>query len=143
MAYSNTISSWAFNDANAAGNWLGRQDQGPELDQARQQFATSVAQKDPESAMAWANAVTDDTKREFAVQQVYMQWKSKDADAANSALVETDVSEQKKAELLEMEAPKVTNTFGGYGAIRSSVTVEEVEGEKVLVETPLESDDPE
>lgn len=52
QAYSSTIASWAYSDPNAAGVWLGNQDQGVELDQARQQFANSVAQKDPESAIA-------------------------------------------------------------------------------------------
>ena len=75
QAYSSAVSSWAFNDPNAAGKWLGEQEQGPELDLARQQFATSITQKDPESAMAWANAVMEEKTRALAVQSVYMQWR--------------------------------------------------------------------
>ena len=135
MAYSNTISSWAFNDANAAGNWLGRQDQGPELDQARQQFASSVVQKDPVSAMAWADAITDDSKRVGAVQNVYMQWAGKDRAAADVALEGTNLSEDKITELKGMEIKASNHTLlHGYGAaaLGTRVTTEvEVTEEKV------------
>jgi cyanate lyase len=105
QAYASTISTWAHNDANGAGEWLGKQEQSPELDQARQQFANSVVQKDPESAMAWANAVSDEEKRSNAVQGIYLQWRANDEAAANAALSETDLSRDRIDALKGMEVP--------------------------------------
>ena len=103
QAYSNTISAWAKKDANAAGEWLGRQAQGPELDRALQKFATAVAEKDPESAMAWADTVSDESKRAEAVKEVYKYWVGRDKEAADAALAETQLSAEKIQELQSSE----------------------------------------
>jgi len=130
QAYVSTISSWANNDPNAAGEWLGKQEQGPELDQARRQFATSVVQKDPESAMAWADAIADDQKRSDAVQNIYIQWRSNDEAAANAAIEDLDLSAARLDELKAMEVPAAApdrgafNSFG-VGAAAGNVVVEE------------------
>lgn len=139
QAYANTVSSWAFSDANGAGEWLREQEQGPELDQARQQFANSVAQKDPLSAMAWANAVTDEGKRGQAVQGVYMQWRSSDPEAADAGLATTDLSAEKVAELKAMEVPKHPqhSTIFQTTQIRSTITSDETEAiQEAIQEVP-------
>ena len=134
QAYVSAISSWAHNDPNGAGEWLAEQHQGPELDQARQQFSTSVVQKDPESAMAWADAISDDTKRSQAVQNIYLQWRSKDEAGANAAINDLDLTAERLDELRAMEAPKTPtgtgmfNVYGaGVGATVSEVVVEDLE----------------
>lgn len=86
QAYSSAVAQWVHRDANAAGAWLGKQPQGPELDQARSTFASSIAGRDPESAMAWAKTITDGGQRQGAVSQVYQQWYRADAAAAETAL---------------------------------------------------------
>ncbi len=116
QAYASTISSWAYNDPNAAGEWLGKQEQGPELDQARRQFANSVVQKDPESAMAWADAIADDQKRSDAVQNIYIQWRSNDEAAANAAIDETDLSGRRMDEFKAMEVPAAAPDRGAFNS---------------------------
>ena len=130
-AYASSISTWAYNDPNGAGEWLAKQDQGADLDQARHQFSNSIAQKDPDSAMAWANAVKDEELRERAVKSVYMQWAGRDRDRAEAALSGSDLSAEKIEEIKAMEIPEVdTNTtlgvhFGAAagGMIESTTTV--------------------
>ena len=128
-AYSNAISSWAYNDPIGAGEWLAEQDQGPDLDGARRQFASSIAQKDPEGAMAWADSITADDDRTSAVQNVYTQWAGKDREAADVALEGTDLSAEKIAELKSMEiAPQTTHgilhSYGVGAAVGATVTTE-------------------
>jgi hypothetical protein len=131
QAYSNTISSWVNNDPNGAGEWLGNQDQGPELDAARQQFAQSVAGKDPESAMAWANAVIDAEKRTDAVRGVYQQWRGEDQEAADAALGETELSQEKIDELRAGEVPVHDALDGHLHSFEASIPAAEVEVEAV------------
>ncbi len=97
--YSTVIASWAHQDANAAGEWLGKQPQGPELDGARSIFATTVAGKDPESAMEWAKTITEENQRQAAVTGVYGTWKKKDAAAADAALARSGMPAQKVEEI--------------------------------------------
>jgi hypothetical protein len=84
--YQQIVSQWVNTDANKAGAWLGAQPQTPELDGARSIFATQVARQDPESAMAWAQTVTDENQRSGAVEQVFNTWKKKDEAAATASL---------------------------------------------------------
>jgi len=84
--YQQIVAQWVNTDANQAGAWLGAQPPSPDLDGARSHFATQVANRDPESAMAWAQTVTDDTQRSHTVEQVYNTWKKKDPAAATAAL---------------------------------------------------------
>ena len=130
QAYASTVSSWAFNDPNGAGEWLGRQEQSPELDQARQQFSNSVMQKDPESAMAWANAVSDEDQRSSAVQGIYFQWRAKDPAAADAALNQTDLSAERISELRAIENPQTNQGIQlsqPFGPGSPEVLVEETE----------------
>src|SRR5207253_2410044 len=45
--YNQIASQWAQSDVRAAGEWLTKQSQGPELDNARRTYATIVAGKEP------------------------------------------------------------------------------------------------
>jgi hypothetical protein len=86
QTYQQIVSQWVNADANKAGAWLGEQPQTPDLDGARFSFATQIAGRDPESAMAWANTVTEESQRTQAVEQVFNTWKKKDETAATAAL---------------------------------------------------------
>lgn len=107
--YQQIVSQWVNTDANKAGAWLGAQPQTPELDGARSSFATQVAARDPESAMAWANTVTEENQRSQAVEQVFTTWKKKDEAAATAALQSSGLSPE-KIESIRTGATKATST---------------------------------
>ncbi|RYD30009.1 MAG: hypothetical protein EOP86_20720, partial [Verrucomicrobiaceae bacterium] len=69
--YADIVGSWARMDTNAAGTWLSGQSQGPHLDDARQSFVGAASEKDPESAMAWAATITEESKRLSATTTAY------------------------------------------------------------------------
>ncbi len=96
--YATIIQTWAQQDPNAAGLWLGKQPQGPELDEARSSFAGFVQERDPESAMEWAKTITGEIQRATLVFGVYESWKKTNATAAEAALARSGIS----AEMLEL-----------------------------------------
>jgi hypothetical protein len=53
------VKEWAPREPNECGKWLGSLEPGPQLDRAMAAFAHTVAAKDPESAKAWAERITD------------------------------------------------------------------------------------
>lgn len=100
-AYSHIAAMWANQNPNAAGEWLGQQPQGPELDEARTVFAQTVASKDGESAIAWAKTITDPAQRVNSVQNVWKTWRKTDALAADAALQNAGLSAEKVQQLLQ------------------------------------------
>ena len=90
--YQQIVAQWVQADANKAGAWLGAQPPSPDLDGARSLFATQVANRDPESAMAWAQTVTDEDQRASTIGQVYKSWNKKDEAAATAALEASGLS---------------------------------------------------
>ncbi len=80
------INIWAQSDPNAAGKWLGRHDPGPVSDAARMTFARQVADLDPESALRWAETVSDATMRESTIDHVFAGWLVRDAKKADQFL---------------------------------------------------------
>ncbi|MES2708413.1 MAG: hypothetical protein V4726_17600 [Verrucomicrobiota bacterium] len=93
--YAAVVGPWARMDTNAAGTWLSAQPQGPHLDEARRSFVGAASERDPESAMAWAATITDEEKRVTATTTAYKAWKKKDAGAAESALANSGLSQEK------------------------------------------------
>jgi hypothetical protein len=86
---------WSQRDVSAAGEWLAKQSQGPELDMARGTYAKAAALSDPAAAMDWAKSITAEDQRASSVEQVYNAWKKKDAAAADAALNASGLSEEK------------------------------------------------
>ncbi len=103
--YQTIISAWANRDPNAAGEWLNAQPASPAQDGARSSFAMQVARRDPESAMEWAKTVSDESRRFSAVHNVYLQWRKKDADAADSALANSNLPTEKIEQILATPDP--------------------------------------
>lgn len=104
--YQTIVNGWANRDINAAGEWLNAQPPGPEQDGARSSFAMQVARRDPESAMEWAKSVQTDAQRFGAIRNVYSQWRRKDQDAADSALLNSGLPDEKIEEILKANPPK-------------------------------------
>ncbi len=80
------INVWAQQDPNAAGQWLATQPDGAGTDTARTTFARQVADLDPESALRWAETVSDAAARETTIDQVFSNWRSRNAAAASAFL---------------------------------------------------------
>ena len=80
------INVWAQQAPNDAGRWLAQQPPGPASDTARMTFARQVADLDPESALRWAETVSDATMREGTIDHVYKNWHLRDATAAATFL---------------------------------------------------------
>jgi hypothetical protein len=110
--YNRVAMQWAGQDARAAGEWLTKQPQGPELDSARSTYAMIVSQRDPAAAMDWARSVQDQDQRFQAVGQVYQTWRAKDAAAANAALAASGLPPDKLKEIHAMQPPAVTGAPG-------------------------------
>ena len=80
------INVWAQQDPNAAGIWLGGQTPGPASDAARMTFARQVADRDEESALRWAETVSDAQMRESTIDHVFANWRIRNPDEANAFL---------------------------------------------------------
>jgi RNA polymerase sigma factor (sigma-70 family) len=97
---------WAHNDPNAAGEWLGRLPAGPESDPARMTFARQVSDLDPESALRWAETISEAALRESTIDHVFGAWRARDGAAAQSFLQKATWPEERVARL----APPVAST---------------------------------
>jgi hypothetical protein len=91
---------WAHNDPNAAGEWLGTQPAGPGSDSARMTFARQVSELDPESALRWAETISEPSQRESTIDHVFSDWRARDAAAARSFLQKSNWPEERVARLV-------------------------------------------
>ncbi len=116
--YEMVASQWAYMDARAAGDWLTKQPQGPELDGARTSYARVIMQRDPAAALDWARSVQDEQKRTESVTSVYQLWRVKDAAAAEAALTAAGLPPALLKQIREApspEATKATPSVRSYG----------------------------
>ena len=107
--YDRVVMQWAQQDARAAGEWLTRQPQGPELDGARRTFARTVVSRDPPAAMDWARSVQDEGQRAESVGQVFNMWRAKDASAAEAALKTSGLPPEKVKQFMDAQPPEGTS----------------------------------
>lgn len=107
---------WANQNSRAAGEWLTRQPQGPELDGARQTFAYAVMGKDPAAAMDWAKSVQNEKRRAEAVEQIFQQWRAKDAVAAEAALGTVGLPQEQVQRLKDSKPPEKAGAAGSSGS---------------------------
>ncbi|MEM1296921.1 MAG: hypothetical protein AAGH89_16265 [Verrucomicrobiota bacterium] len=87
----NLLRSWAGNDYNAAGNWLGDLEPSLMRDKSIEAFASTINAIDPEGAAIWAQQIDDSTTRERSSQSVLALWRRKDKEAANSWMAENGI----------------------------------------------------
>ncbi len=80
------VSGWTQKNVLAAGEWIAKQPQDPELDAARYQYAAVVVHRDPTAAMDWARSVQNEKQRADTIEMVYGNWRAKDPTAATAAL---------------------------------------------------------
>jgi hypothetical protein len=96
------LRAWAALDVTAAAEWVSRQEATPELDAAIGALATTPQLlRNPPTALAWARAVADPTKRAVVLSDVFHEWSQLDPAAARRGVEQSaDLSEPQRAELL-------------------------------------------
>lgn len=103
--YDRVAGQWAHQDAKAAGEWLTKQPQGPELDGARRTYSMIVASKDPAAAMDWAKSVQNEDQRGESISQIFLTWRIRDAAAAEAALDASGLPAEKVKQLKDTKPP--------------------------------------
>jgi hypothetical protein len=70
-----------------------------EADRSRESYATTVAEKDPKGALAWANTITDKERQQRAVENVVRTWVKQDAPAAKEWIAQSALTDEVKARI--------------------------------------------
>ncbi len=84
QALARAVGSWARRDFNAAGTWLGAQEDSPARDEAAGMFARTVVKINPLAAVTWAASISDEEMRQTALDTTLGRWSHEDPDAASS-----------------------------------------------------------
>ncbi|MFN0126709.1 MAG: hypothetical protein ACKV19_08495 [Verrucomicrobiales bacterium] len=82
------VRQWAYQDFNAAGEWLGKQEPGPARDRAIHDFAQTVSPIDASAAAIWAAQIENEELRSAALSQTLSQWQTTDQAAADAWIKE-------------------------------------------------------
>ena len=84
---------WLTADLPAAGAWIEAAPLEPRLDPAYVAYTNVLAQRDPGSAVPWAERVHDDTRRLAALERAGSGWYRRDAEAAEAWLLESPLDD--------------------------------------------------
>jgi len=84
---------WLQYDLESAARYLVSQDPAPELDHAFELYVGRARHYDPEATMAWAESITDPSRRVRAMQQVASIWRDRDREAFDAYLQDSGLSE--------------------------------------------------
>jgi hypothetical protein len=91
-AVAQVIGEWAEKDPVAAGNYLTQYGTLRDFDDARQRYAGEVLRNDPDGAMAWVQAITDEKQRADATRDLLRSWMRRDPQAAQQWAAANGVS---------------------------------------------------
>lgn len=87
------VNTWGSRDPDAAGDWLNRQEPGPELDPARSHMAQAAARTDLDSGFAWAATITDRRLRLMILQNLWISGsRNQSSEAVRTAIQKSPVS---------------------------------------------------
>ena len=78
------MTRWTDEDYRAAGDWLSTTPDGPVKQTSVTNYALRVAHYDPASAAEWAESLPSDKIRDVVFQNIYFEWKARDAAAADA-----------------------------------------------------------
>lgn len=73
---------WSSTDPSAAAAWLNVQPKGPQNDEVLATFSNAIVDVDPESAVTWAQTITEEGKRNQNLNGLLEQWVAMDGEAA-------------------------------------------------------------
>ena len=95
------VEALATSDVTRATTLIESLPEGQLRDGAVRAFAYEVKKNDPEGALAWASTMSDEERREDALDYIFRDWKTADTAAAKRWLENTDaLSPEKKKEML-------------------------------------------
>jgi hypothetical protein len=97
----NLISSWARNDPQGALTWLDQAASPSHKNSLLQNYAANVAHDNPELAWRAAERISDALMMESAAHHAASQWLQSDRDAAQRAIMSSQLSAESKTRLLE------------------------------------------
>ena len=83
-----------------AANYLVQQDPSPTLDTAFEVYIDKVKSIDPASTMDWAAAITDETRRWQAIQEVSTVWRGRDVSSFRAHVENMELSDDQRDALL-------------------------------------------
>lgn len=90
---------WATQDPQAAGNWINSL-QGQVRDSAVNAYASSLAARDPATAIGWTQTIDDPQIRTTAMERLIGDWRKRDPAAATAWINNSQLSAADKARLL-------------------------------------------
>lgn len=93
------IVDWAYQNLETAGAWLGRQPPDPLFESAHREYAITLGRVDPSAGMKWADHIQSAEERERAKHKIYNIWRTKDRAAADAALEQSGLPEEKIREI--------------------------------------------
>ena len=96
---------WGSSDLQAAGEWLDSLPAGTGRDAGVDRLAQSMAARDPAGAWGWAVTISDSAIQRERVASVAESWAKSDRAAAVQAVVDSRLSDQIKAVILEKLVP--------------------------------------
>lgn len=76
------VGEWTQQDYVAAGEWLGKAQDGPVKSAAVQAYASAVAEYEPRIAVQWALTIPPGPIRDDTLRDIYANWPSKDPEGA-------------------------------------------------------------
>lgn len=89
QAFFGIAQGWASIDIKAAGEWLNRQGSGAALDSGRSAFADVAVEHDPETALMWAESISEPTYRNEVLARTLRKWQRLDSAAAEQFLIKS------------------------------------------------------
>lgn len=93
------IREWARYDLSASAEWLNSLPASPELDWAVASYTFRAAQEDPQSAISWAESISNERMRLRMTEQVAANWKQQDPESFQQYLDAGDFSDEDKKRL--------------------------------------------
>ena len=86
QAFNEALQNWVANDPVGASAWLDKHESEPELDGGAAKLATSpfLVENQMETALSWANSVTDPEQRSIVLVDIVQQWAKRDPEAARA-----------------------------------------------------------
>lgn len=98
------VSSWVYQAPNEAAAWMGQFQPSEAIDDALTTLSLGIMRRDGESAFAWANRITDLSKREVATRNVFLEWYQRDPSAASSFLRKSSIPAEQIERLSRLAA---------------------------------------
>ncbi len=85
------ITQWTARGTDAVASWLDTLPQSGFRDDAIAAFARNIGGEHPQTALAWANTITESTRRSEVLQGIALRWLEEDESAARPALAALDL----------------------------------------------------